>query len=216
MRALYPLRRPAAVAAVAGVAVLAGCGGHSRGTESSAGAVVSVVDRTWHCTSRVHLSVLRVTMRSSTADAVHLDDGCTGTIGKIEIGGPHGDGIKIHRGAHDLVVEGGFVDCGPKAQHKHQDAIQAMGGKRIAFHGIVSSGCANSFMFVNSGRNRRSLPTAIVCSGCRATTRNYSVFVGRSVSSGVRGGTFSSRVRPRATDAAVEPILGHAEWSKRA
>jgi hypothetical protein len=216
MRSLSPLRRPAAVAAVAGVAVLAGCGGHSRSTEGSAGGVVSVVDRTWHCTGPVHLSVLRVTMRASTADAVHLDDGCTGTIAKLEIEGAHGDGVKIHRGAHDLSVGGGFVDCGTKAEHKHQDAIQAMGGRRIAFRGIVSRGCANSFMFVNSGRRRRSLPTSIVCSGCRATTRNYSVFVGRSVASGIRGGTFSSRVRPRATDAAVEPLLGQAAWSKRA
>lgn len=220
-------RRPAQLLVLATAACAAGCSGHGTGTPVEravtvpARGQVDVVDQTWHCRGPVALSVLRVTMHGTSADAVHLDAGCTGTIGRIEIVGngagigPGGDAVKIHRGAHDLRIGGGFIDCGRKAKRKHQDAIQAMGGRRITFVGIASTGCANSFMFVNSGKHRRSTPTAIVCTGCRARTRNYSVFVGRSISSGIRGGTFRSRVRPRATPSAVSPLLAQGAWSRR-
>jgi len=70
-------------------------------------------------------------------------------------------------------------------------------------------------MFINSGRHRRGLPTDVRCIGCSAATRNYSIFVGRSVGSGASGGRFQSRVPPRTTALAVRPLLEGNEWKPR-
>jgi hypothetical protein len=186
-----------------------------------AGAVMQA-DRTWHCNGRIDLRLLRVTMRSGDkGDAVHLDRGCTGVIQRIEIPGngrelgPSGDGVKVHAGAHDLRVLAGFVDCGAKSKAKHQDAIQVMGGERVTFSQIQSHGCANSFMFINWGRRRHEKPKDVVCEHCRAESRNYSVSVRNSVRSGAVGGSYVSRVPPRATANATDPVLKGYAWHQR-
>ena len=182
---------------------------------------VDVSNTTWHCRSSVDLAVVRVVLHGQRQDAVHIDRGCKGTIGRLEIVGngrglgPGGDGVKVHDGAHDLTILGGFIDCGAKRKGKHQDAIQAMGGRNVVFRNLTSSHCANSFMFINSGRHRRGMPTDIRCIGCSASTRNYSIFVGRSVDSGAVGGHFSSRVPPRTTALAVRPALDGNQWTPR-
>jgi hypothetical protein len=90
-----------------------------------------------------------------------------------------------------------------------------MGGMRVTFRNIESHGCANSFMFINWGRRRHQKPEDIVCEGCTAVTNNYSVSVRNSVRSGAVGGKYQSRVRPRATAPAIDPILSGNTWTPR-
>jgi len=213
--------------------LLAACGGRTRVSSGGVSAPIStrpggvlagtvvLHDRTWNCDGPVQLALVRVELTDTAKDAVHLGPGCTGTIRRLEIpgdgagNGPGGDGVKVHAGAHDLVVLGGTIDCGRKVHGKHQDAIQAMGGLRIAFHGIVSHGCANSFMFVNTGRGGREVPHEIRCIGCSASTNNYSIFVGSSVGSGAVDGHFRSRVPPHITHSAVSPDVSGDSWTSR-
>jgi len=182
---------------------------------------VILSNTTWHCRSQVDLALVRVTLHGQSMDAIHLDRGCKGTIRRLEVVGngggvgPGGDAVKVHDGAHDLRILGGTIDCGEKAPGKHQDAIQAMGGSDVIFEDIDSRYCANSFMFINSGRNRRGLPTQVQCIGCTAATRNYSIFVGRSVDSGARQSSFSSRVPPRTDEHAVRAVLQNNVWKPR-
>jgi hypothetical protein len=215
------------------VVLLASCGGTAkqvveqppatslRHAGNLAGSVV-LQGRTWVCRSRVDLELVSVEMTDSGKDAVHLGPGCTGTIRRLEIPGngagrgPGGDGVKVQPGAHDIQVWSGYIDCGMKAHRKHQDAIQAMGGGNVVFHRIVSRGCANSFMFINTGRGGRETPRGIRCDDCRAATHNYSVFVGSSIDSGAVGGLFTSRVPPHVTSSAVSPTLAGNRWSPRA
>jgi hypothetical protein len=213
-----------AVAVVTIITVALGLAALFRGGSSShqgktlRGAVLKT-DHTWRCRGRVDLRLVRVAIhRGAKGDAVHLDRGCTGVIDRLEIVGnggdlgPSGDGVKIHAGAHDLRILAGFINCGKKSEHGHQDAIQAMGGKRVTFLWIESHGCANSFMFINSGRRRREKPEDVVCEYCRAMTNNFSVSVRNSVRSGALGGHFVSRVAPSATATATAPVLEHNGW----
>ena len=121
--------------------------------------------------------------------------------------------MKIHAGAHDLEIRGGLINCGARSPGKHQDAIQAMGGARVVFHGISSRWCRNSFMFINRGNHKRGLPTGIVCDSCRAETKNYSVFIGHSVDSGATHSTFVSRVRPKHLPQALHPLESRNSWT---
>jgi hypothetical protein len=223
-----------ALAAGAGSLALAlsACGGATHPTAGQEGQLsprhpadlvgsIVVKGHTWSCRGHVDLVLVRVELDDAAKDAVRLGPGCTGTIQRLEIPGdgaalgPGGDGVKVNAGAHDLQVFGGFINCGLKAHRKHQDAIQAMGGGHIVFHHIVSHGCANSFMFINTGRGRRQVPSNVQCDACQAATHNYSVFVGSSVGSGAIGGVFTSRVPPRATSRAVSPVLAHNVWTRR-
>jgi hypothetical protein len=195
---------------------LAGCGGGA-GVEQ-AGALMGTVmetDQTWRCNGLVDLDLVEVTIDGLNTDAVHLNKGCTGVIRRIEITGTAGDGVKVHTDAHDLRILGGRIDCGPKGLGRHQDAIQAMGGMRVTFEHIESHGCANSFMFINWGRKRHQKPDGIVCRDCTASTHNYSVSVRNSIRSGAVGGTFESRVPPRATAVAIDPVLSGNDWKPR-
>jgi hypothetical protein len=183
---------------------------------------ITVVDRTWFCDGPVDLNVVRVVMHGTHKDGVHLDPGCTGRIQSLQVVGdggalgPAGDGVKVHRGVHDLQIMGGFINCGAKSHGKHQDAIQAMGGRNVVFHNITSRGCISSFMFINWGRHRAERPTGILCDHCRAETDHYSLFVGNSTDSGARSSSFVSRVRPRVLAGAVQPILSGNTWTERA
>lgn len=183
---------------------------------------ITLVDRTWFCDGPVNLNVVRVVMHGTHKDAVHLDQGCTGSIQSLQVVGdggalgPAGDGVKVHPGAHDLQIMGGFINCGKKSRGKHQDAIQAMGGRNVVFHNITSRGCISSFMFINWGRLRAERPTGILCVHCRAETSHYSLFVGNSTDSGAKSSSFVSRARPRVLRGAVQPILSGNTWTERA
>ena len=195
---------------------LAGCGGGA--AVEQAGSLTGKVmetDQTWRCDRPVDLDLVEVTIDGSNTDAVHLNEGCTGVIRRLEITGTGGDGVKVHADAHDLEILGGRIDCGPKARGRHQDAIQAMGGTRVTFRNIESHGCANSFMFINWGRKRHQKPEDIVCWDCKAMTNNYSVSVRGSIRSGAVGGSYESRIPPRATAVAIDPVLRENDWTPR-
>lgn len=209
---------------LAGAVSGAGCGAKPHPSARKAKKIVGVVDvhnSTWRCHGPVDLDLLRVRITNSKRDAVHLNRGCTGVIRRIEVvgdgrqNGPTGDGVKVHAGAHDLKILGGIVDCGRAAKGAHQDAIQVMGGKRVTFARISSRGCANSFMFINWGRQRKQKPQDVVCDDCQAESHNFSVRVGNSIRSGAVGGSFVSRVPPRATAEAKDAVLNDTAWHRR-
>ena len=94
-----------------------------------------LVDQPWSCRGKVNLDLVRVTLKTTVADAIQLDQDCNGRVGRVEVETWTADGIKVqNRGtvAHDLVIESGFVKCHAVAGNQHQDGIQAMGG--IANH----------------------------------------------------------------------------------
>jgi hypothetical protein len=202
--------------------LFSGCSGDSSEPEpDTLRGSIQVVDKMWRCVTPVDLDLVQVTIHGLKTDAIHLNRGCTGTIRRLEVVGdgvdlgPRGDAVKVHAGAHDLEILGGTINCARKSPRKHQDAIQAMGGKRVTFHEITSRGCSNSFMFVNFGRSRHEKPEDIVCRGCDAVTRNFSISIRHSVRSGATGGTYVSRAQPRATDVAEEPVLTNNIWQQR-
>ena len=45
------------------------------------------------------------------ADAVHLEPGCTGRIGRLTVVTSVADGVKVAEGVHDLAVDGGSIRC---------------------------------------------------------------------------------------------------------
>jgi hypothetical protein len=222
VRRVTPCSRLLAGTAFVGVAFLAGCAGHH--TEQNRISKVSgtvKTSSTWRCHGPVDLDLLQVRIANWKHDAVHLNRGCTGVIREIDVvgdggdTGPSADGIKVHAGVHDLKILSGRIDCGRKAPGAHQDAIQVMGGKRVTFARIESRGCANSFMFINWGRRQKEKPEDVVCEYCRAATNNFSVSVRNSIRSGALGGQYSSRVPPRATATATEPVLKDNAWRRR-
>jgi hypothetical protein len=199
-----------------------GCGSSHQAGNAKGGTLTGVVrvSKTWYCRGPVNLDLVEVKLSNGSQhhDAVHLDRGCTGVIRSLDVvgdgktTGPSADGVKVHAGVHDLKILGGSIDCGQKGHGAHQDAIQAMGGKRVTFSRIESHGCANSFMFINWGRRQHEKPEDVVCEYCHAETRNYSISVRNSVRSGAVGGSFVSRVRPRATTRATAPVLQDNGW----
>jgi hypothetical protein len=129
------------------------------------------VDRTWSCTGPVDLDLVRVTMIVADADAIHLREGCTGRIGRIEVETWTADGVKVNAQepvAHDLTIAGGSIDCHSQTLG-HQDGIQAMGGQRVTFSSLeIRCGSnPNAQLFVNAiDELGLVVPTDIVCDGC--------------------------------------------------
>ena len=73
-----------------------------------------LVDQPWTCRGKVNLDLVRVTLRTTVADAIQLDQDCNGRVGRVEVETWTADGIKVqNRGtvAHDLVIESGYVKC---------------------------------------------------------------------------------------------------------
>ena len=165
----------------------------SPGPAPRPGHTVVLENQGWNCRGRVDLDLVRVTMRSNTADAIQLDQNCNGRVGRIEVETWTGDGIKIqNRGqvAHDLVVESGFVKCHDVAGGAHQDGVQAMGGERITFRGLRVDCLRNSNFFLARGGSGASTPTEIVCDGCVFGPHSgQTVFFATSLRSGARNST---------------------------
>jgi hypothetical protein len=153
----------------------------------------SVTNRTWHCTGPQHGTVVNAVEHAvGHIDAIHLDSGCTGAL-EIHVLTWSADGVKVHDGAHDLVVTGD-VECRARLRTVHQDGVQAMGGQNVQFgdghtDGSFRVDCPtgnNGGLWVNEGDAGHSLPTGIVCDHCDLYERNVAVHIGRSVASGVR------------------------------
>jgi hypothetical protein len=198
------VRRLAAVLLL--VLALAGCGGSRHARE------VVLVDRTWTCTSHVDLDLVRVTMsprsigRRSQEDAVHLRNGCSGTIDRLEVDQWAGDGVKVAQGVHDLTVDGGNIRCHAKAPRLHQDGIQALGGDNITFHdlsidcGREDARLVNSNLFIKESGRSTTPPTDVVCDGCRlGGWAAHTADIQTSVGSGLRDSTLCEARFPRLT-----------------
>jgi hypothetical protein len=136
---------------------------------SGGGQDVVLVDQSFHCTGPVNLGLVKVTIHlGANLDAVHLDSGCTGTIGRIEVDQASGDGIKIGQGAHDITIGGGYVRCTDHEPLKHQDGLQALGGQRVSVQNFLFD-CTtsnNAQMYFNEGNGGHEVPTDITCDGC--------------------------------------------------
>jgi hypothetical protein len=195
-------------------AVAAGAKGKTKkkkaaATTATATASISLVDKPFVCAGPVHLSSVTVTIRNVSSDAVLLKNGCTGSIGKINVVQYHGDGIKVGA-AHDLVIGGGTIRCYAHDAGKHQDGIQVLGGHNVTFNGM-DVGCYsanNSQVWINdgSGNGPGGVPTNIVFSGGRfqgyynagqyGPGGAYGVAIVGSVQSGIRNATICPNAHP--------------------
>ena len=180
-------------------------------------------NQTWVCTSAVDLDSVTVTMTplaSGTGeqrDAVHLQPGCTGTIGRIDVTTSVADGVKVAAGVHDLVVGGGTIRCLAKRPVLHQDGIQVLGGDRITFRdmnvncGRPAESLINSNMFINMAGRATTPPTDVVCDGCTfGGGAAHTVSVQNSIRSGVENSTLCRAKFPSLTltigTGAVDPV----------
>jgi hypothetical protein len=119
---------------------------------------VNLTDQTWICNGPVNLKVVKVNITADAQgwaqrDGIHLDSGCTGTIGSIVVKTAVGDGVKVG-GATNLVINGGTITCSAKGAILHQDGIQAMNGSNVTFNGITVN-CptgSNAGFFVKWGQ----------------------------------------------------------------
>lgn len=188
-----------------------------------AGATVSLVDQEWVCDSHVDLRSVTVQMTPHYSggrhggDAVHLEPGCSGRIGKLSVRTWIADGVKVAQGAHDLTIGGGSIRCLAKVARVHQDGIQVMGGAHITFRGLhVDCGRAgtrliNSDLFIKRSGSSTAPPTDVVCDGCLlGGDAAHTVDIQASVRSGVVGSTLCTARYPRLTltigDRAVDPV----------
>lgn len=226
-----PIRRVSlAVAAAAAVlaltaAVSAALAGvpHRAVVPPDAARTVVQRDRTWVCAGPVDLDSVTVTMTPAAAgprsgeDAVHLEPGCTGRIGRLDVTTSLADGVKVAYGVHDLVVGGGTVTCLAKAPTLHQDGIQVMGGERITFRqmhvdcGRANGRLINSQLFINMAGRSPTPPTDVVCDGCSfGPGAAHTVSTQDSIRSGVTNSTLCRGKFPKLTLAigadAVDPV----------
>ena len=184
---------------------------------------VKQVDRTWVCKGPVDLDSVTVTITKATygdrknEDAIHLQPGCTGRIGRIAVTQWAGDGVKVADGVHDLTIGGGFVHCLAKAPVLHQDGIQVLGGLRITFKGLnvdcgrSTSRLINSNMFIKMAGRAQTPPTDVVCDGCAfGGWAAHTVSVQTSIRSGVTNSSLCLARFPQLTLTvgadAVDPV----------
>ena len=191
---ITPLRSRAALLLVLVVAVFVTFPVFGRGAD--AGRVV-LINQTFECSSYpqpVNFELVKVTITAQAGpklDGIHTGPRCTGRIGRVEVDTSYADGVKVHPGTHDLVIEGGYVRCRDRVGAVHQDGIQAMGGQRVTFKNLtVDCPTANNgVLFIAQGAGGRELPTDIVCDGCtlvKGATRNRVLRIATSLRSGAR------------------------------
>jgi hypothetical protein len=159
-------------------------------------------DKTWVCNKAVDLDAVTVTMTpkatgsADARDAVHLEPGCTGTIGKLDVTTSVADGVKVAGGVHDLMIEGGSIRCLAKRPILHQDGIQVLGGDRITLTnmhvdcGRPAESLINSNMFINMAGRASTPPTDVVCDMCTfGGGAAHTVSIQNSIRSGVEDST---------------------------
>jgi hypothetical protein len=185
-------------------------------------ATITLTDQMWVCDSPVDLDSVTVTMTPSFpsrrgGDAIHLENGCTGRIGRLTVVTSIADGVKVAQGAHDLTVGGGSIRCLAKLSVVHQDGIQVMGGTRITFRrlrvdcGRPGSSLIDSNLFIKESGRSTSPPTDVVCVDCYlGPDAAHTVNIQRSLRSGVRSSTLCTAKYPQLTldvgRDAVEPV----------
>jgi hypothetical protein len=169
-------------------------------------------ERSFSCTGKVDLDLVRVTMRTAVDDAISLGQNCTGRIGRIEVETWTADGIKVQnfgKVAHDLVIESGFVKCHDVFGEYHQDGIQVMGGRAITFRGLRVDCLGNSNLFLSEGGQEASTPTDVVCEGCvLGPNSGQTLFYAGSLRSGARDTTIcTGRFRPVRVEPGAEQMV---------
>jgi hypothetical protein len=174
-----------------------GRGGHGVLTGS-----VAQTDQTWVCRGPVDLDSVSVTMSSAftsrqRGDAVHLERGCTGRIGRLDVVTWVADGVKVAEGVHDLAVAAGSIRCAGKVADVHQDGMQVMGGARITLRGLridcgrSQEALINSNLFIKRSGRSVSPPTDVVCVDC---SLGGSAAHTASIQESVRSGLVDSRL----------------------
>jgi len=158
---------------------------------------IVVTNQVWTCSGPVHLDSVTVTITNNTPVGVRLTNGCTGSIGSLNVTTNWLDGVHVASGAHDLTIGGGTVTCTGNRSDGHQDGVQVMSGARITFSKLTI-GCStarNAGLFINwGGQSGTAKPTDVVCDGCRLLpTANSSAFVTDNV---VRSGLRNSTICP--------------------
>ncbi len=154
------------------------------------------VNRSWTCSRRVNLDLVKITMRTRDEHAIYLRPGCQGRIDRIEVVTRTMDGITVNRGngrtpAHDLVIGGGYIRCPDVSAGGHQDGIQVMDGLRLTFRNLrIKCGDPNergtNSQFYVSG-NQPYVPRRVLCVNCLLGTGAASpLFIDLSVDSGAR------------------------------
>jgi hypothetical protein len=194
-----------------------------RGAATPRAATVSLVNQEWVCDGPVNLASVTVRMTPAYTggrrggDAVHLESGCTGRIGKLTVTTSIADGVKVADGAHDLTIGGGSIRCLAKLPVMHQDGIQVMGGDRITFRNLrVDCGrwdqkLINSNLFIREAGRSTSPPTDVLCVGCYlGPAAAHTVTIRRSIRSGVVDSTLCTAKYPRLTlhvgSDAIDPV----------
>jgi hypothetical protein len=170
--------------------------------ESRVRGSVSLVDQEWVCDGPVNLASVSVRMTPAYAggrrggDAVHLESGCIGHIGKLTVTTSIADGVKVAEGAHDLTIGGGSIRCLAKLPVLHQDGVQVMGGTRITFRrlrvdcGRKGQRLINSDLFIKRSGSSVAPPTDVVCVECYLGGQAaHTVDIQDSVRSGVVSST---------------------------
>ena len=185
---------------------------------------VILVDKPFRCEQHsqpLGLDLVKVTLSQSYAgsvdDAVNLNRGdCTGRIGRIEVDTWIGDGVKVGERAHDLVVESGYVYCHEHLPGKHQDGIQALGGLRVTFRNlhVYCATSNNASLFATAGAGGADVPTEgdwptdLTCENCQLDGGPSTVFLGKSIRSGVRNSlVHGGKFRAVRLGEAVDPVL---------
>ena len=150
-------------------------------------------DQSFVCKGAVDIDLVKVTMPTNVEDAIRLDEDCSGRIGRLEVDTWTADGIKVQNHgtvAHDLVIESGYIKCHDVFGNYHQDGIQAMGGSRLTFKGLLVDCLGNANLFVNYGGKKVSIPTDVVCDRCVFGPNSaQTLFVATSIRSGARNTT---------------------------
>lgn len=173
---------------------------------------VILEEEPWVCLGPVDLDLVKVTMRTTSEDAIRLDENCSGRIGRVEVETWTADGIKVHnRGtvAHDLVIESGYVKCHDVAGESHQDGVQVQGGYRLTFRNLRVDCLRNSNLFISRGGSGASTPTDVVCEGCVLGPNSaQTLFFATSIRSGARRTTIcEGRVQAKRIAGGAEEIV---------
>jgi hypothetical protein len=188
---------------------------------------IAQTDQTWVCRGPVDLDSVSVTMTSAFStrkrgDAVHLEPGCTGRIGRLEVVTSVADGVKVAEGAHDLAVDAGTINCRGKVADVHQDGMQVMGGARITFRGLridcgrSQDSLINSNLFIKRSGRSVHPPTDVVCVDCfLGGSAAHTASIQESVRSGLVDSTLCAAKYAKQTMSigpnAVDPVdLGNA------
>jgi hypothetical protein len=183
---------------------------------------IAQTDQTWVCRGPVDLDSVSVTMTSAYTtrrggDAVHLEPGCTGRIGRIDVVTSVADAVKVAEGVHDLAIGSGSIQCAAKLATVHQDGVQVMGGLRITFRGLridcgrSDEGLINSNLFIKRSGRSVNPPTDVVCVDCfLGGSAAHTASIQESVRSGLVSSTLCTAKYSKLTmtigAGAVDPV----------